>query len=443
MALISCPSCGKQLSDKATACPHCGAARTATQTPTPSPAAQKPKGSGKKIAIGIAAVAAVALIVASVVLVGSSGKKPKDTIRDDSTGPAVSEQSAEPSDTPAAAIVDPASPAADFEIENGTLVKYVGPGGDVVIPSSVTKLGKEAFYGCTSLTSVVIPDSVTDLGGAAFQKCSNLKSVTIPDSVTEIGLLTFSECTSLTGVTIPSSVTSIDSWAFGSSGLKSITIPGSVTAMGDEVFGFCTDLTNVTIADGVTTIGAMAFEGCDSLADVTIPASVTQIGEFAFSNSGLKSVTILGGATDIGEYAFYPCPDLVAIYGVAGSAAEQYARENGIPFGSDGPGSEVRLYNIEINVECIENIRKNKYDVDILVDGEQIDTLKHGQSTQIHGPLPEGSHKVEFRLNEQTTDVNSSYDESSITSVTKTIHLSQNETFSFSIKMTWEGITVS
>ena len=33
----------------------------------------------------------------------------------------------------------------DFIIENGVLKKYIGPGGDVVIPEGVTKLGREVL----------------------------------------------------------------------------------------------------------------------------------------------------------------------------------------------------------------------------------------------------------------------------------------------------------
>ena len=42
------------------------------------------------------------------------------------------------------------SNASDFIIENGVLKKYVGPGGDVVIPKGVTSIGKGAFSGCTA-----------------------------------------------------------------------------------------------------------------------------------------------------------------------------------------------------------------------------------------------------------------------------------------------------
>ena len=38
----------------------------------------------------------------------------------------------------------------------------------VTIGNSVTSIGSNAFYGCTSLTSVTIPDSVTSIGDYAF-----------------------------------------------------------------------------------------------------------------------------------------------------------------------------------------------------------------------------------------------------------------------------------
>ena len=69
--------------------------------------------------------------------------------------------------------------ADDFRIdENGVLVKYIGPGGDVVIPDGVTSIGDSAFWSCSSLTSVSIPGSVTYIGDSAFSYCTSLTNVT-------------------------------------------------------------------------------------------------------------------------------------------------------------------------------------------------------------------------------------------------------------------------
>ena len=133
----------------------------------------------------------------------------------------------------------------------------------IIVGDSVTRIGDNAFNGCSSLTSVTIPNSVTTIGNNAFSGCSSLTSVTIPNSVTTIGWYTFSGCSSLT----------------------SVTIPNSVTTIGSNAFYNCKSLTSVTIPNSVTTIKQAAFGGCSSLTSVTIPNSVTAIGYEAFNNN--------------------------------------------------------------------------------------------------------------------------------------------------------------
>lgn len=50
----------------------------------------------------------------------------------------------------------------------------------LVIPSSVTQIGANAFKSCTKLTSVIIPSSVTSIGAGAFQD-SGIQSVSFED----------------------------------------------------------------------------------------------------------------------------------------------------------------------------------------------------------------------------------------------------------------------
>lgn len=55
-----------------------------------------------------------------------------------------------------------------------------------VIPDNVICIGRKAFEGCDSLTSITIPSSVQSIGFGAFWGCRSLTSITIPNSVTNI-----------------------------------------------------------------------------------------------------------------------------------------------------------------------------------------------------------------------------------------------------------------
>ena len=51
---------------------------------------------------------------------------------------------------------------------------YVGVGGDVTIPSIVTRIEDKAFYSCSNVESVTIPNSVTSIGWNLFENCTAL-----------------------------------------------------------------------------------------------------------------------------------------------------------------------------------------------------------------------------------------------------------------------------
>ena len=109
--------------------------------------------------------------------------------------------------------------------------------GTITFNGDVTRIGYQAFSGCSGLTSITIPNSVTYIYGYAFYRCSSLTSITIPNSVTKIGnandykgVSAFQYCSSLTSIDIPNSVTYICKYAFSScSGLTSVNYDGTTT----------------------------------------------------------------------------------------------------------------------------------------------------------------------------------------------------------------------
>ena len=69
----------------------------------------------------------------------------------------------------------------------------------VVIPDTVTKIGRHAFLG-TALEEVTIPDSVTDIGESAFAGCDNLTTVDIGKSVALLRDTVFEHSSSIADV---------------------------------------------------------------------------------------------------------------------------------------------------------------------------------------------------------------------------------------------------
>ncbi|MDE5868972.1 MAG: leucine-rich repeat domain-containing protein [Muribaculaceae bacterium] len=161
------------------------------------------------------------------------------------------------------------------------------------IGAGIEYIGKDAFYGCTQLTSFTeeTPGSVKSIGEYAFYHTNALEKISFPGCYT------------------------VNEWAFNYSGIKSADftdieyIYGAAfyecanltTFTGGEKLklvgniAFCKDekLTGILLGPNLKSIGSMAFAFCTSIKDIIIPENCSSVDKDAFSGISLNRVFIL------------------------------------------------------------------------------------------------------------------------------------------------------
>ncbi len=231
-------------------------------------------------------------------------------------------------------------------IAGGAFYGYNGGLTSVTIPNTVTTIGYQAFYYCTTLTSITIPESVDSIGNEAFYNCSNMTTVNFnATNCTYMGDSNhpvLKNCNALTTLNIGENVTRIPDDAFYNCGSFTgpLVIPDSVTYIGAGAFCWCEGFTEITIGKKVDTVGVWAFSGCSSattfnynaencidmsndyywafnacssLTTLNIGENVKSIPQNAFRLCNFTEVTIPDSVTYIGDNAFIDCSHLTTV----------------------------------------------------------------------------------------------------------------------------------
>ena len=209
-----------------------------------------------------------------------------------------------------------------------------------------------AFANNYSLTSLSVPSSIKKIGNNAFVWCEGLKTVTFKKGLLTLGESAFSSCTALQKVILPSTLKKIPSFAFSDcKSLNSITLPAKVTSVSDFAFYNCSALSSIYLSKKLKKISAESFYGCKALKTIRVPdtnkyfstdkkgalynkkksklyllpvgknhtsytlnSKATTVASNAFAdNAKLKKLTLSESLYNIGEGAFSGCTSLKTI----------------------------------------------------------------------------------------------------------------------------------
>lgn len=190
------------------------------------------------------------------------------------------------------------------------------------LPWSITKVGKNAFNGCTKMAKITF-HSAPRIYAGAFTNCGKLKTVEGLQNGTIITLsknrykvngdntleFTNLENSKDTSLTVPSTVkigaeaqkvTAISAKAVDKCAkLKTVVIGKYVTTIGDKAFEKCTALTKVTFKGKNITMGAEVFNGCKKLKTIEGgTGSVLTVGSYKYQITGKSTVAAAGLKSD-------------------------------------------------------------------------------------------------------------------------------------------------
>lgn len=190
-------------------------------------------------------------------------------------------------------------------------------------------LGKDSFI---SVPKEIGGSIVTELGEGALSTCVDM----FGQAIRKLPRGQKKARDSIKGVTLPDTLKTIKKAAFQDSPIENIAIPDSVETIEEMAFQNCKALSEISFGTGLKEIGRKAFSGIHKIPKWYLPDGVETIQTEAFMYSSIDEIHIPASVKEIGKYAIAPLWEAKAvIFGKPNSAAETYAKENGIPFIAD------------------------------------------------------------------------------------------------------------
>lgn len=199
---------------------------------------------------------------------------------------------------------------------SGILKQYFGTAKELLIPSSVQRIGRYAFAGNRTIESIKAPESVVEVENSGMSSVRNLKRIVF-DGVKRLGdnsfwadfaleSAEFPECLETVGKDCFGHCCALEELDFGNTSasfdgriapmayrLKKFEFPKQLDVIPSDAFYYCERLEDVEIPASVRTIGDHAFVGCRSLTSVTVPGSIATLNLNAFNGcSSLREIIL-------------------------------------------------------------------------------------------------------------------------------------------------------
>lgn len=191
----------------------------------------------------------------------------------------------------------------------------------VNIPKQVKRIKSYAFANCRLLSAITLPEGLEIIDNSAFaqfesgaimgyqatkgrETYTRMTKIIIPSSVTQIGKYAFSSCDALNSVTFAknSRLESVGEGAFAwCTHLRNINLPDSVHEIGDMAFHFCMALQKADFGNGLTHVGSNMFRYDTALTQLTLPDTLISISE-GFLDKIESDLTVIchkGSAIDL------------------------------------------------------------------------------------------------------------------------------------------------
>lgn len=163
----------------------------------------------------------------------------------------------------------------EFVVDDGTyrcgIKAYLGNDTNITIPDKINGIEvasiNERCFKDSNIESVTLPSSVTSIEQQAFYGCNNLKSINL-SNVKFIGTEAFTNCPSLTDNIDLSSVDWVAEKGLAGTYFNIVNLP-NCTKTGENAFDSCK--AEEIIMNKATSIGAQAFYNCSNLKTLYIP----------------------------------------------------------------------------------------------------------------------------------------------------------------------------